>query len=196
MIILIVYRCISERELACMIGISNDVIGPRGNNTFKYEKNVEYRHFFYHYDSAISFMDMQNLDRYYNKYSIIMVYDIKDELLKEHFGFGQYNLSCVPNSHKDTILQYFKTIYFPEFAIPSSLINKDMIVGIGNKKRITPINYIYYDDMEDSIRKSEQNFLEYEKWLFENGTNVTIDLVLENSEKLFPINNDKINKKL
>ena len=70
-----------------------------------------------------------------------------------------------------------------------------MIVGIGNKKRITPINHIYYDDMEDSIRKSEQNFLEYEKWLFENGTNVTIDLVLENSERLFPINNN-INKML
>lgn len=196
MIILIVYRCISERELACMIGILNDVSGPRGKNTFEYEKNVEYRHFFYHYDSAISFMDSQNLDRYYNKYSIIMAYDIKDELLKEYFGLGQYNLSCVPNGYKDSILQYFKTIYFPEFAIPSSLINKDMIVGIGNKKRITPISYIYYDDMEDSIRKSEQNFLEYEKWLFENGTNVTKDLVLENSEKLFPINNDNINKKL
>lgn len=193
---MIVYRCISERELACMLGIKNDVSGPRGNNTFKYEKDIEYRHFFYHYDSAISFMDSQNLDRYYNKYSTIIAYDIKDELLKKYFGLGQYNLSCIPTSHKDDILQYFKTIYFPEFAIPSTLITNDMIVGIGNKKRITPVSYIYYDDMNDIIRKSEQNFLEYEKWLFENGTNVPIDLVLENSEKLFPINNDKINKKL
>lgn len=189
---MIVYRCISERELACMMGIPNNEIGPRGLNTFKYEKNVQYRHFFYHYDSAISFTDIQNIDRYYNKYSIIMAYDIKDELLKKHFGLGQYNLSCVPNNYKDTILQFFKTIYLPEFAIPSSLITNDMIVGIGNKHRITPVSYIYYDDMEDSARKSEKNFLEYEKWLFENGTNVTIDLVLENSERLFPINNNII----
>lgn len=191
---MIVYRCVSERELACMIGIPNDVSGPHGSNTFKYKKNVEYRHFFYHYDSAIYFMDSQNLDRYYNKYSIIMAYDIKDELLKEYFGLGQYNLSCVSNDYKAAILKYFKTIYFPEFAIPSSLITKDMIVGIGNKKRICPISYIYYDSMDDSVRKSEQNFLEYEKWLFENGTNVTKDLVLENSEKLFPIDSDKVYK--
>lgn len=85
---MIVYRCISEQELACMMGIPNNVNGPRGLNTFKYEKNVQYRHFFYHYDSAISFIDIQNIDRYYNKYSIIMAYDIKDELLKKHFGFG------------------------------------------------------------------------------------------------------------
>ena len=103
---MIVYRCISERELACMMGAPNNVKGPRGLNTFKYEKNVQYRHFFYHYDSAISFIDIQNIDRYYNKYSIIMAYDIKDELLKKNFGLGQYNLSCVPNNYKDPILQF------------------------------------------------------------------------------------------
>lgn len=193
---MIVYRCISERELACMIGIPNDVHGPHGNNTFKYEKNVEYKHFFYHYDSAISFMDSQNLDRYYNKYSLIMAYDIEEQLLIKYFGLGQYNLNCAPKEYKDAILQYFETIYFPEFAIPSSLITNNMIVGIGNKKSITPISYVYYDDMADCIIKSEQNFLEYEKWLFENGTNVTKDLVLENRKKLFPINSDKVYKKL
>ena len=72
-----------------------------------------------------------------------MAYDIKDDLLKENFGLGEYNIGCVPKEYKDTLLQYFKTIYFPEFAIPNSLINIDMIVGIGNKKRITPINYIF-----------------------------------------------------
>ena len=193
---MIVYRCVSERELACMIGIPNDISGPRGENTFKYEEKVEYKHFLYHYASTISFMDIQNLDRYYNKYSIIMAYDINDELLKEHFGLGQYNLGSVSKEYKDAILQYFETIYFPEFAIPSFLITKDMVVGIGNKKRITPVSYICYDDMDDSIRKSEQNFLEYEKWLFENGTNVSKDLVLDNSENLFPINRDKVNKKV
>ena len=184
---MIVYRCISERELACMMGISDYVNAPYGKNTFNYEKNIQYKHFFYYYDSAVSFMDAQNMDRYYDKYSIIMAYDINDELLKEHFGLGRYNLEFVPKKLKDSILQYFKTIYYPEFAIPSSLIKKDMIIGIGNKKRITPINYVYYDTMSDTINKNQKSFLEYEKWLFENGTNLSEKKVLENSKKLFPL---------
>ena len=40
---MIVYRCISERELACMIGISNYVNAPHGENTFNYEKNIQYK---------------------------------------------------------------------------------------------------------------------------------------------------------
>lgn len=43
---MIVYRCVSERELACMIGISNYVNAPHGKNTFNYEKNIQYKHFF------------------------------------------------------------------------------------------------------------------------------------------------------
>ena len=62
-----------------------------------------------------------------------------------------------------------------------------MIVGIGNKKRITPVSYIYYDSMDDAITKSKKDFLEYEKWLFENGTNLSEKKVLENREKLFPL---------
>ena len=184
---MIVYRCVSERELACMIGISNYVNAPHGKNTFNYEKNIQYKHFFYYYDSAISFMDAQNIDRYYDKYSTIMAYDINAELLKEYFGLGQYNLECVPKELKDSILQYFKTIYYPEFAIPSSLIKKDMIIGIGNKKRITPISYVYYDTMSDTVTKNQKSFLEYEKWLFENGTNLSEKKVLENRKKLFPL---------
>ena len=184
---MIVYRCISERELACMIGIPNYINAPHGKNTFKYNKDIQYKHFFYYYDSAISFMDSQNDDRYYDKHSIIMAYDINDEILKEHFGLGRYNLECIPQKLKDSILQYFKTIYYPEFAIPSSLITKEMIVGIGNKKRITPVSYIYYDSMDDAITKSKKDFLEYEKWLFENGTNLSEKKVLENREKLFQL---------
>ena len=43
---MIVYRCISERELACMIGIPNYINAPYGENTFNYEKDIEYKHFF------------------------------------------------------------------------------------------------------------------------------------------------------
>lgn len=125
-----------------------------------------------------------------------MAYDIPDELLKKHLGLGTYNLECVPDKYKDKILQPFDTIYFPEFAIPSSLITVDMIVGIGNQKRITPISYISGEELNDIILDSERNFLVYEKWLFANGTNVAKDLVLKEMENLFPINSEPHNKKL
>lgn len=184
---MIVYRCISEREIANMIGIINDIKAPVGENTFIYDKNIQYKHFFYYYDSATSFMDAQNDDRYYDKYSIIMAYDIDDEILKEHFGLGKYNLGCVRKELKGDVLQFFDSIYYPEFAIPSGIITKDMIVGIGNKRRITPISYIDYHDMNNAIYKSEKSFLEYEKWLFAHGTNLSLEEVLEHKEELFPI---------
>ena len=120
-----------------------------------------------------------------------MAYDINIKLLNDHFGLGQYNLDCVPNELKDNILKYFETIYFPEFAIPSTLITKDMIVGIGNKRRITPVSYIYYDNMNDTIIKNQKNFLDYEKWLLENGTNLSEKIILKNRQSLFPLGNNK-----
>lgn len=191
---MVVYRCVSEREIASMVGIPNELSAPRGSNDFNYEKNIEYRHFFYYIDSAVSFMEIQNNERYYNKYALIMAYNIDDEILKNHFGLGRYNLGCVRKDLKDKVLQYFEKIYFPEFAIPVSLITSDMIVGIGNNKRITPINNIYYNEMNDIILKSERDFIEYERWLFLNGTNVSKGKVLENSKALFPIGED--NRKL
>lgn len=191
---MIVYRCVSERDLANMMGIPNEIHGPCGYNTFKYEKNVKYKHFFYHLDAAESFMNIANLEKYYNRYVVIVAYDIDDNLLNECFGLGEYNYGCVPKGYKDSMLQFFNTLYFPEFAIPDSLITNKMIVGIGTKKRITPISYIDYANMYDAILKSERNFLDYEKWLFENGTNVEMSLVLENRNKLFPICDEKIMK--
>lgn len=44
---MIVYRCVSEREIASMIGIDNDIQSPFGENTFTYDKNTLYKHFFY-----------------------------------------------------------------------------------------------------------------------------------------------------
>ena len=66
-----------------------------------------------------------------------------------------------------------------------------MIVGIENKKRITPINNIYFYELNDIILKNQSDFLEYEKWLFANGTNISKDLVLKKSKSLFPINSRK-----
>lgn len=187
--LMVVYRCVSECEIAEMIGISNYINGPHGNNTFQYENGIDYKHFFYFYNSAITFMNAQNYDRYYNKYSIIMAYDIEDDILKKYFGLGKYYLECVPKELKDSILNFFKTIYYPEFAIPKNVITKEMIVGIGDKNRITSINSKYYNTMHETVIKNEKIFLNYEKWLFQHGTHVSTELILENSGTLFPLGN-------
>lgn len=193
---MIVYRSVSECEIASMMGIINDTVAPFGENTFSYDKRIQYKHFFYYFDSAISFMKAQNEERYYNKYSIIMAYDIDDEILKENFGLGKYNFGCVRRELKDSILQFFESIYYPEFAIPNFLIHNDMIVGIGNEKRITPVSSMDYSNISDVVLKNEKDFLEYEKWLFENGGTPSLQKVLENKEKLFPIGIVDANKKV
>ena len=98
------------------------------------------------------------MDRYYNKYSIIMVYDINDKLLKEHFDLRHYNLGSVFKEYKDAILQYFETIYFSEFAIWNLIIIKNMVGGIDNRKRILLVSYIYYGDMDIELKKWIQFF--------------------------------------
>ncbi len=194
---MIVYRCVNECELADLMGIKNEVIESRGNNTFKYEKGVEYRHFFYYFDSAVTFMELQNNQRYYNKYSVIMAYDIDQDILKKHMGISRYNMNFSSDSiPEDSLLKYFKTIYFPEFAIPKDIISKDMIVGIGNKVRITPISYISKDDMSQITTKNQADFLKYEKWLFHHGTNLKAKDILNNIDELFPIEDNKDIKKL
>lgn len=190
---MIVYRCISEQEIANLMGIINEpCIGPHGENTFNYENNIRYKHFYYFYDSAISFMNAENIERYYNDYELILAYNIDDEVLKKHFGFGTYNIRCLPYRLQEKFLTFFDKLYFPEFAIPENEITKDMIVGIGDRIRITPITTTY-DNMCSSIKKSKEGFINYQKWLINNGTNVKLDKIKQVADELFPIkNNNKV----
>lgn len=189
---MLVYRCVSEREIANMLGINNEISGPKGHNTFQYKEDIQYMHFFYYFDSATVFMELQNKNRYYDKYSMIIAFDIDEEILKKNFGIGEYNMNySIDSIPTDSLLKYFKTIYFPEFAIPNQLISKDMIVGIGDKYRITPVNYIYYDAMYKTITDNQADFLNYQKWLFNNGTNLSEKQILENADVLFPLGENK-----
>ena len=104
-------------------------------------------------------------------------------------------MKCVRKELKDSILQFFESIYYPEFAIPNCLITKDMIAGIGNENRITPVSDSDYGCMSDTILKSEKDFLEYEKWLFSHGTNLSLEEILEYKEVLFPIGRVGVNRK-
>lgn len=184
---MIVFRCVSEREIASMMGISSYINSPHGPNTFKYEKGINYKHFFFFYDSVIQFMNAQNTDRYYDKYVIILAYDIPEDMLNNCFGLGTYRFDCVPASNPDSLLNYFDIMYFPEFAIPENLIDKSMIVGIGSNTRITPISYVYYDEMESTITDNQMKFLNYQKWLIQNENDVSIESVQHYFNNIFAL---------
>ena len=68
---------------------------------------------------------------------------------------------------------------------------------ITKEKRITPVGNTYYNEMYHTIQKSQKDFLEYEKWLLNNGTNLPEKTILDYKEILFPINkaSKKINNK-
>lgn len=70
-----------------------------------------------------------------------------------------------------------------------------MIAGSGNENRITSVSDSNYGCMSDSILKSEKDFLEYEKWLFSHGTNLSLEEILEHKEELFPIGRVGVNRK-
>ena len=185
---MIVFRCASECDIANMIGIDYEKTIPRGHNTFNYEKDTEYRHFFYFYDSAIAFMELLNMDRFYDKYSVIMAFDIDEELLKSHIGLGEYNMNySITSIMEDDLFKEFKKIYFPEFAIPKEYISKEMIVGIGNKTRITPVRGSYFFSLSKVVNKNQKDFLNYVRWLFEHGTELKEKEVLSHIKELFPI---------
>lgn len=156
---MIVYRAVSEIEISNLIGLNNRRYSPKGKNTFNYLKNIDYKHFFYFYDCAVSFMEEQNYNRAYDKYAMIFAYDIKSDILKKYFGFGNYNMKAVKN--KDPLMKYFDEVYFPEFAIPSILIKKNMIVGIGNKNRLTPVNDNYDNNLYRKVLDNQKQFLNY-----------------------------------
>lgn len=132
------YRCLTEREIGSMLtGMNTTIKAPKGPNTFQYETGVSYRHFFHFYDSAIFFLENQNAERYYNEYSIIAAYEIPDDLASQQFGYGIYNVLAA--RFKDEVLCTFQEIDLPEYAIPESQLSACTCVGIGNTRRITPL---------------------------------------------------------
>ena len=192
---MIVYRCICNSDIANLLGIAKESNVGSGKNTFKYNKDISYRHFYYFYDSALSFMQAKNITNTCDKVNVIMAYDIDDELLHANFGYGEYNIGAIPYKFKDRIYDGFDSIIFPEYAIDSKLITNDMIVGIGSEKGFFPVRE--EDRLYDEFKKNHKQFLKYMKWLYKKGMDVRFEKIQKKSAKLFPKaeNNNELVKK-
>lgn len=162
---MIVYRVLSDKDKR-----SREEI-PNGMNTFHYEQDVDYLHFFYFYDSAILFKKIQNKTKNFH-YTSIVAYDIPETILKQHFGFGHYVIND-SSIETEMLLESFKnkTLLYPEFAVPSSMITQDMIIGIGDEKRIKPLNIkkddLLFDPLYELILENQYKYLNYLKKMYE-----------------------------
>lgn len=115
---MLVYRTVSSKELLSLI---NDVEYTNkntvyGQNTFKYEEDKTYIHFFKYEDHALYYMKKR-----YNP--IIVKYDIPDDLL----GNVEYGLyGNVDTYYDDSLYHYYMPL--PEYVMNKDFFKKEYIV--------------------------------------------------------------------
>lgn len=162
---MIVYRTLPDKNKR-----SREEI-PDGINTLNYEQDVDYLYFFYFYDSAILFKQVQNKTNNLH-YTSIAAYDIPETILKQHFNFGHYVINDSA-TETEMLLESFKhkTLLYPEFAVPSSMITQDMIIGIGDERRIKPLNVDeedpLFDPLYELILENQSKHLNYLRDMFQ-----------------------------
>lgn len=115
---MLVYRTVSSKELLSLINdieyVNNNTV--YGQNTFKYENDITYIHFFKFEDHALYYMKKRNNP-------IIVKYDIPDELLG-NVEYGFYG--DVDTYYDDTLYGYYMPL--PEYAMNKEYFKKEYIV--------------------------------------------------------------------
>ena len=113
------YRCLCSDELMSMINPSAiEYSRDQSNNTFNYDKNVNYKHFYIFGDHA------QTLLHHY-KASLIGAFVIKEELI-EQTGFGFY--TGVKTKYNDKLSK--EKMPIPEMSIKEEKYSKDYLIDL------------------------------------------------------------------
>lgn len=119
---MIVYRAFSNEEMLTLttgITVKRHVI--HGENTFMYNKNIEYIHFFKYAKHAFDYAKK-------NKYVIIAKIDIPDYIRLES-GFGIY--SGITTHYDNSLEKYY--IPIPEYRLKKAYFDKSFIVEFSNE---------------------------------------------------------------
>lgn len=92
---MLVYRCCSREEILFYLDGRKyqKSFKSYGTNTFSYDEEVDYIHFFLYPESASYFGKSVS-----NVFGIISC-DIPDEILENHFGYGYYS-RVVPGKYE------------------------------------------------------------------------------------------------
>lgn len=115
---MIVYRTISSGELLNIINGENIIVNDTicGQNTFKYEKDKTYIHFFKFQEHALYYMKKRNNP-------IIIKLDIPDNLIG-NIEYGFYG--DVDTYYDDSLYSYYMPL--PEYIIPKDRFKKEYII--------------------------------------------------------------------
>lgn len=168
-----VYRCCSDEEInAYKEGyIWNKKFGS-GTNTFKYDKNIDYMHFFLFAECMYHYKKYSN--GYYTRHFV--EYDIPFDILKKYLGYGFYE-GIIPG--------YYTPV--PEFAIPCNEFKIKYITDITDVKKDEYLRKQAWEYYKSSIPR--EYLADYECGSFKPGydensiLDYKIDIVLSLSKK-------------
>lgn len=163
---MVVYRAIENKFKFCAdkkikneyMDYQNNIISApsRGyikvNNTHNYDSNNLYLHFFHFYEDAIQYIS-ERKDNSSSEY-FIAFYEIPDELLEKHLGFGIYPMNV------------YSEIPVLEYAIPYEKLDSSFILG-----KIASYSY----DITESV--------EYEEYIL-GGYNLFLQKLTDEKQKL------------
>lgn len=119
---MIVYRAISKEELLYLttsLPIERQII--KGENTFRYNPNIDYIHFFKYAKHAFDYAKK-------NKYVIVAKIEIPDDIELES-GFGLY--SGIKTTYDDTLEHYY--IPLPEYRLKRIYFDISFIIDYSNE---------------------------------------------------------------
>lgn len=134
-------------------------------NTFNYEKDKEYIHFFRYKSFIQQFFDDDNFE------SIILSANISDELLEKCKGFGFY---IVENEE----------IPIPEYAIPLEKFNENCIIGVekGKESNIEYEDFYEYKRYLETIKKLKSDGMDVPS-ITSHLLNNSVSSLIENKRK-------------
>lgn len=158
---MILYRALKDNEVGSDIReFQFSLDNSNYRNNFEYDSVEMYKHFFIFYDSAKYFLDLENMNRIYDRYNNIAIYQIDDDIIKDNMGIGEYPTNNKILFNLDNFISHDMMI-FPEVAIPGNKLNKCKLIAICNSK------YINYYDIDNCIklnfelRDNHEKFLNY-----------------------------------
>ena len=141
---MIVYRCLTSNEILSMINDKPyDIAVIKGQNTFKYEPGVSYKHFFLFADHAYYFMKCK-------LYPCIGQYVIPNDKI-DQTGFGYYG--GVKTTRNDHLYHWYMPL--PEVVVKTDDLKKEYLHQISSslycnfqEKRLECGNQKYNEPIE------------------------------------------------
>ena len=181
-----VYKVITKEELnACINNESLDITNLTaniGNNTFHYEEDVSYMHFFKYIESAKLFYQASKVNPNTKQYNYIAAFDIPKEVLDQYIGYGFYYGNKEKNGEEIPA-----AIPIPEYAIPRQLIHREYLIDARKELPIRHKKTIQYYDYYKYIKYLKTLYIKHNAdrdKVVEELVDTNLDLILSSKRRV------------